>query len=168
MCHLCRIRIVRHPPVAGRHLRCRLPGTHLTIAGTESGGTQGPDGSAPPGAVPDTRPASVWYPPAMSSPGPASREKIFQWLLTLLDRSADSWSPSQRAFLLSLLEGEEGTKTLVQMAVTTARLRASGLKPEELGPLWAMHQAIADFWDDPSPETYRNLHTAGRFLDSDS
>ena len=98
----------------------------------------------------------------------ATREKILQWLLDLLERSADSWNPSQRAFLNSLLEGEEGTKTLVQMAVATARLRASGLKPEDLGALHAMHEAMEGFWNDPCPGTYKNLHTAGKFLDSDS
>jgi hypothetical protein len=98
----------------------------------------------------------------------ATREKILQWLLDLLERSADSWNPSQRAFLNSLLEGEEGTKTLVQMAVATARLRASGLKPEDLGALHAMHEAMEGFWNDPCPETYEDLHAAGQSLNTDS
>jgi len=104
----------------------------------------------------------------MSDSGLGTRKRIFQWLLVVLGRSAGSWNPSQRAFINSLIEGDEGTKTLVQMAVATARLRDSGLKPEELGALWAMHEAIADFWNDPCPGTYKNLHTAGKFLDSDS
>jgi len=98
----------------------------------------------------------------------STREKIFQWLLDSLGRSADSWDPSQRAFLDSLLDGEEGTKTLVQMVVATARLRASGLKPEELGALQAMHEALEEFWNDPCPETYEDLLAAGESLNTDS
>jgi hypothetical protein len=104
----------------------------------------------------------------MSDSRTATHDKIFQWLLDSLGRSASSWSPSQRAFLDSLLEGEEGTKTLVQMAVATARLRASGLKPEELGALHGMHEAMEEFWNDPCPETYEGLLTAGQSLDNES
>ena len=104
----------------------------------------------------------------MIDPGIATREKLFQWLLDLLERSADSWNPSQRAFLDSLLDGDEGTKTLVQMAVATTRLRASGLKPEELGALHTMHEAMEEFWNDPCPETYEDLLAAGQSLDTES
>jgi len=100
--------------------------------------------------------------------GFAAREKIFQWLVDSLGRSADSWDPSQRAFLDSLLDGEEGTKTLVQMAVATTRLRASGLKPAELGALHAMQEAMEEFWNDPCPETYEDLLAAGQSLNTDS
>jgi len=104
----------------------------------------------------------------MSTSRSASREKIFLWLLDLLERSAGSWNRSQRAFLDSLLEGEEGTKTLVQMAVATTHLRASGLKPEELGTLHGVHQAMEEFWNDPCPETYEDLLAAGQSLKKES
>jgi hypothetical protein len=54
------------------------------------------------------------------------------------------------------------------MAVATARLRASGLKPEDLGALHAMHEAMEGFWNDPCPETYEDLHAAGQSLNTDS
>ncbi len=111
---------------------------------------------------------SVWYAAFMTDPREAARRKIFQWLLDSLGRSAGSWNQSQQAFLDSLLDGEEGTKTLVQMAVATTHLRASGLKPAELGPLHGMHQAMERFWDDPCPETYEELLSAGQSLNTES
>ena len=116
----------------------------------------------------DSLPGSVWYASTMTDSGLAGREQIFLWLVDSLGRSPDSWDPSQRAFLDSLLDGEEGTKTLVQMAVATTRLRTSGLQPEELGTLRAMHEAMEEFWNDPCPETYEDLLSVGQSLNTDS
>jgi len=123
-------------------------------------------GAAGPAPFPLSR--SVWYASGMIDSTINTREKIFQWLLDLLERSADSWDSSQRTFLDSLLDGEEGTKTLVQMAVATTRFRVSGLKPEDLGTLHAMHEAMEEFWNDPCPETYEDLLAAGQSLNTDS
>lgn len=110
----------------------------------------------------------MWYASSIMDSGFTTREKIFQWLVDSLGRSAGSWDPSQRAFIDSLLDGEEGTKTLVQMAVATARLRASGLKPEELGDLHTMQEAMEEFWNDPCHATYVDLLAAGQSLKTDS
>ena len=100
--------------------------------------------------------------------GAEAREKLLRWILELLDRDDRSWDASQLDFLDSLLRGHEGTKTLAELAVTCARIRGSGLKPEELGPLREMHEAIEGFWNDPCSETYENLGTVGRSLDTES
>lgn len=99
--------------------------------------------------------------------GTQAREKLIQWFLGLLDRHERGWSRPQLDFLDSLLQGQEGTKTLAELAVTSVRLRSSGLKPEEMGRLKTIHAAIEVFWENPSPETYENLRVAGRSLESD-
>jgi len=104
----------------------------------------------------------------MKDSGAAAREKLLQWLLDLLDRSSGSWSRTQRAFLESLLDGQEGTKTLAELAVTSVRIRASGLKPDEMGRLRPIQEAIEAFWNNPSAETYEDLRNAGRSLDADA
>jgi hypothetical protein len=86
----------------------------------------------------------------------------------LLGLSVEAWDRSQQDFIASLLEGEEGTKTLAQLAVATARLRASGLNPKEMGTLHGVHLAMEAFWKDPSSETYEELHAAGQSLNTDS
>lgn len=95
----------------------------------------------------------------------ATRELLLEWIRDLLGRDAGCWDPGQVAFLDSLLMGQEGTKTLAELAVTSARIRASGLQAEELGALREMHDAIETFWDNPCPETYENLRTVGQSLD---
>ena len=97
-----------------------------------------------------------------------ARERLVRWILDLLDRSESSWSRAQRDFIHSLLEGHEGTKTLAELAITCARIHASGLKPAELGQLREMHEAIEEFWNNPCAETYEQLRTAGEALDTDS
>jgi hypothetical protein len=97
-----------------------------------------------------------------------ARERLIRWILDLLGRSESSWDPAQRRFIHSLLEGQEGTKTLAELAITCARIHASGLKPGELGSLRPMHEAIEEFWNNPCAETYEQLRTAGEALDSDS
>ncbi len=104
----------------------------------------------------------------MSDPGLPVREKLFQWLLDVLGRSPDSWNRSQRAFIESLLKGEEGTKTVAQLAVATANLRASGLAPQAMGPLLPVREAMEAFWNNPSARTYQELHAVGKSLDSES
>jgi hypothetical protein len=104
----------------------------------------------------------------MSDSGISAHEKLLKWMMDLLGRSPESWDRDQRDFVDSLLEGQEGTKTLAQLAVATAHLRASGLNPEEMGSLRPVHEAMEAFWNDPSPETYEFLHTAGKSLNADS
>jgi len=97
-----------------------------------------------------------------------TRERLIRWILNLLGRPESSWDPAQRMFIDSLLDGQEGTKTLAELAITCARIHASGLKPGELGPLRPMHEAIEEFWNNPCAETYEQLRTAGEALDSES
>jgi hypothetical protein len=101
-------------------------------------------------------------------PGLGTRDKLIDWLSELLGRPGGSWSVSQRAFLDSLLEGDEGTKTLAELAVATARIRASGLQAAQMGRLRDVHEAIEEFWNNPSAETYEELHATGKILNSDS
>jgi hypothetical protein len=101
-------------------------------------------------------------------PDPTTRDKLIDWLSELLGRPGGSWSASQRDFLDSLLEGDEGTKTLAELAVTTARIRASGLPADQMGPLRDVHEAMEEFWNNPSAETYEELHATGKILNSDS
>lgn len=103
-----------------------------------------------------------------SDPGASARQKLLQWIQDLLERNDASWSSGQREFLDSLLRGQEGTKTLAELAVTSARIRGSGLLPEELGALREMHEAIEAFWNNPGPETYENLRTVGQSLETES
>ena len=101
-------------------------------------------------------------------PGASARQKLLQWILDLLEMNDSSWNSGQREFLDSLLRGQEGTKTLAELAVTSARIRGSGLQPEELGALREMHEAIEAFWNNPGPETYENLRTVGQSLETES
>jgi len=100
--------------------------------------------------------------------GAEARQKLLGWIRALLDRDESSWDALQRDFLDSLLHGQEGTKTLAELAVTSARIRGSGLKPEDLGSLREMHEAIETFWSNPCPETYENLSAVGRSLDTET
>jgi hypothetical protein len=104
----------------------------------------------------------------MPDAGSEARDTLLRWIQTLLERGESSWQESQRDFLESLLMGQEGAKTLAELAVTSARIKASGLKPEDLGALREMHEAIEVFWNNPSPETYENLRTVGRSLETDT
>ena len=106
--------------------------------------------------------------PARKESAAAARLKLLQWIQALLEFDDGAWDPRQKSFLDSLLQGQEGTKTLAELAVTSARIRVSGLKPEELGALREMHEAIEAFWNNPCSETYVNLRTVGQSLDSDS
>jgi len=106
--------------------------------------------------------------PVRKDSGAAARQKLLAWIQDLLELKESSWSPLQLDFLDSLLQGQEGTKTLAELAVTSARIRGSGLKPEELGSLREMHEAIEAFWNNPDPETYENLRTVGQSLETDS
>ncbi|MCI0657351.1 MAG: hypothetical protein L0170_09810 [Acidobacteria bacterium] len=105
---------------------------------------------------------------ARKDPGAAARQKLLQWIQDLLGLKESSWTPPQLDFLDSLLQGQEGTKTLAELAVTSARIRDSGLKPEELGALRDMHEAIEAFWNNPGAETYENLRTVGQSLETDT
>jgi hypothetical protein len=96
------------------------------------------------------------------------RERLLAWLLDLLERPAGSWDAGQVEFLHSLLEGQEGTKTLAELAVTSARIRRSGIRSEDLGQLQAIHAALEEFWNDPCAETYENLRAAGRTLEGNA
>ena len=100
--------------------------------------------------------------------GAEARETLLRWIEALLERPEASWQGSQREFLESLLMGQEGAKTLAELAVTSARIKASGLKHEDLGSLREIHEAIEVFWNNPCSETYENLRTVGRSLDTDS
>ena len=102
----------------------------------------------------------------MSDPGIQARALLIQWLLTLLDRPERPWNGAQLAFLDSLLQDEEGAKTLAELAVTRTRIKASGLGPEQVGGLDTFASAIEAFWEDPSLETYEMLRTAGRSLET--
>ena len=104
----------------------------------------------------------------MNDPALAAREKLLEWILAVLERPAGKWSRKQVAFLHSLLDGQEGTKTLAELAVTSARIRASGLVGSELGLLESVHRAIEAFWNNPGPGTYEKLRAAGRQLNSAS
>ena len=104
----------------------------------------------------------------MNDHGAEARDRLLRWMQALLDLPESAWEGPQREFLDSLLMGQEGTKTLAELAVTSARIRASGLKPEELGSLRQMHEAIETFWNNPCSETYEDLRTIGRTLDYDS
>ena len=104
---------------------------------------------------------------ARQDPGAAARHKLLLWIQDLLELKDATWTAPQLVFLDSLLQGQEGTKTLAELAVTSARIRGSGLKPEELGALREMHEAIELFWNNPSHETYENLRTVGQSLESD-
>ena len=99
---------------------------------------------------------------------PTTRDRLIDWLSELLGRPGGSWNDSQRAFLDSLLEGDEGTKTLAELAVATTRIRASGLQSDQMGPLRDVHEAMEEFWNNPSAETYEELHATGKILNSDS
>ncbi|HEU5181603.1 MAG TPA: hypothetical protein VFW45_12505 [Candidatus Polarisedimenticolia bacterium] len=101
-------------------------------------------------------------------PGSGARGLLLDWIRDLIGREDGCWDASQRTFLDSLLRGQEGTKTLAELAVTSARIRASGLQPEDLGPLREMHDAIEMFWNNPCPESYENLRTVGQSLDPKS
>jgi hypothetical protein len=105
---------------------------------------------------------------ARKDPGIAARQKLLSWIQSLLELKEATWTPPQLDFLDSLLQGQEGTKTLAELAVTSARIRGSGLKPEELGALREMHEAIEAFWNNPGPESYDNLRTVGQSLESES
>lgn len=105
---------------------------------------------------------------AVEDPGAEARRKLIQWLADLLDHPIPSWNRAHLAFLDSLLRGQEGTKTLAELAVTSVRIKASRLKPEELGRLNTITSAIEDFWNNPCAETYEALGNAGRTLDSDA
>jgi hypothetical protein len=105
---------------------------------------------------------------ARKDSGAAARQKLLLWIQDLLEVKDTSWTPVQLDFLDSLLQGQEGTKTLAELAVTSARIRGSGLKPEELGALREMHEAIEAFWNNPGPEAYENLRTVGQSLDTES
>jgi len=102
----------------------------------------------------------------MKDHGAAVHEQLIRWILDLLDRPDRPWSQAQWSFLDSLLEGQEGTKTLAELAVTCVRIRASGLKTEEMGELTAIASAIETFWGNPCAETYENLSVAARSLDT--
>jgi hypothetical protein len=104
----------------------------------------------------------------MTDPVVAAREKLLEWIRSVLERPVGGWNRRQVAFLHSLLEGQEGTKTLAELAVTSARIRASGLQGPELGLLQSVHQAIEAFWNNPGPGTYEKLRAAGRKLHSES
>jgi hypothetical protein len=104
----------------------------------------------------------------MSDPGVSAREKLLEWILDLLNRPAEGWDRAQWRFISSLLEGQEGTKTLAQLAVATSHLRSSGIDPKEMGSLRPVLEAMEAFWKNPSVETYESLHHAGKSLDPDS
>ena len=104
----------------------------------------------------------------MNSPGAPTREKLLEWILDLLGRSPGGWSTSQKGFIDSLLKGQEGTKTLAQLAVATVHLRACGLDPKEMGSLRPVLEAMESFWSDPSPDTFESLHLAGKTLNAGS
>ena len=106
--------------------------------------------------------------PAGRDAGADARNTLLHWIETLLERGESSWREPQRDFLESLLMGQEGAKTLAELAVTSARIKASGLKPEDLGALREIHEAIEVFWNNPCPETYENLRTVGRSLETDT
>jgi len=100
--------------------------------------------------------------------GAEARAILMRWIEALLERPESSWHGAHREFLDSLLMGHEGAKTLAELAVTSARIKASGLKHEDLGSLREIHEAIEVFWNNPCPETYENLRTIGRSLETDS
>ena len=106
--------------------------------------------------------------PVKKDAGAAARRKLLEWIRALLELDENAWNPAQVEFLDSLLQGHEGTKTLAELAVTSARIRTSGLKLEELGALREMHEAIEAFWSNPCSETYVNLRTVGQSLDGGS
>lgn len=101
----------------------------------------------------------------MSDPGIQARVLLIQWLLTLLDRPERPWTGAQLAFLDSLLQDEEGAKTLAELAVTRTRIRASWLGPHQISGLDTFASAMEAFWEDPSLATYALLRTAGRSLE---
>ena|SRR5437867_2286735 len=102
----------------------------------------------------------------MKDPTAGVHEQLIEWLLDLLNRPERPWSQAQRSFLDSLLEGQEGTKTLAELAVTCVRIRTSGLNTEEMGQLRTIASAIETFWGNPCTETYENLSVAARSLDT--
>jgi hypothetical protein len=104
----------------------------------------------------------------MNESGLSAREMLVRWILDLLGRSAGGWNRSQWEFIGSLLDGQEGTKTLAQLAVATSHLRSSGLDPKEMGSLRPVLEAMEAFWSNPSGETYDSLHHAGKSLDPDT
>ena len=81
----------------------------------------------------------------MNDSRPSATEKLMAWILDLLGRSADGWDRSEWDFIGSLLEGQEGTKTLAQLAVATSHLRSSGLNPKDMGSLCPVLEAIEAF-----------------------
>jgi hypothetical protein len=87
-------------------------------------------------------------------------ELLMGWLLELLERKPDPWNDRQRSFLLSLLRTPEGTRTLGKLAATGTRLRKTQLNPLQMGNLQSIQAALEAFWNDPSPETYRDLGIA--------
>jgi len=101
----------------------------------------------------------------MNDPGMQARERLIQWLLTSLDRRERPWTGVQLGFLDSLLQDEEGAKTLAELAVTRTRIRASRLGPDQVSGLDTFASAMEAFWEDPSLETYEMLRTAGRSLE---
>ena len=106
--------------------------------------------------------------PTRRDPSTATRRLLLDWIRALLELEEGTWDREQLEFLDSLLQGQEGTKTLAELAVTSARIRSSGLKLEELGALREMHEAIEAFWNNPCSETYVNLRTVGQTLDMGS
>ena len=102
----------------------------------------------------------------MSDPGTQARALLIEWLLTLLNRPERPWTGAQLAFLDSLLQDEEGAKTLAELAVTRTRIRASRLGPHWVSALDAFASAMEAFWEDPSLESYEMLRTAGRSLET--
>ena len=102
----------------------------------------------------------------MSDPGTQARALLIEWLLTLLNRPERPWTGAQLAFLDSLLQDEEGAKTLAELAVTRTRFRATRLGPHRVSALDTFASAMEAFWEDPSLESYEMLRTAGRSLET--
>ena len=93
--------------------------------------------------------------------GPLIKLALLAWLLRSLGRESTPWSAEQSVFLESILDSEEGARILASLVVTTLRLRQSALfKPDPLGAAGSVLPAIEAFWQDPSPQTYRELRIA--------
>ena len=96
-----------------------------------------------------------------SNTGPQIKPALLSWLRRSLGRESDPWSAEQAAFLESLLGSEEGARILASLVVTTLRLRQSAaFKPDPLGAAGSILPAIEAFWQDPTPQTYRELRIA--------
>ena len=92
-----------------------------------------------------------------------TKPDLISWLLRSLGRESTPWTLEQSAFLESVLGSEEGARILASLVVTTLRLRQSQItqfKPDPLDAAGTVLPAIEAFWQDPSPQSYRELRIA--------